>query len=173
MKPQGGVDETVPAPLAPSTELNTAASQLSQKQISNGMITSLMPISEVISHLNGRGCVNITGQLDETSCSKYPMFQGGFGDIYKAKLKSGAEVAIKTMRIFFGFDSRDQKFLKHAARELYTWSKCRHRNVQQLLGLVEFQCQIGMVSVWQGNGHLRDYVKRHPEVDRCQLVGLR
>ncbi|KAG8735327.1 hypothetical protein FRC10_010735 [Ceratobasidium sp. 414] len=160
------------ATLAPSEfliEPDVAVSQPLQEQVSNNVITSLMSISEVISHLNERGCANITDQLDETSCSKYPIFKGGFGDIYKAKLKSGTEVAIKTMRLFANLNSQDQKFLKRAARELYTWSKCQHRNVQQLLGLVEFQNQIGMVSVWEVNGDLHNYIRLQPGADRCQL----
>ncbi|KAG8724897.1 hypothetical protein FRC09_012309 [Ceratobasidium sp. 395] len=55
------------------------------------------------------------------------------------------------------------------ARELYTWSKCNHRNVANLLGLAEFREQIVMVSAWMENGDLRTYVNKYPTVDRLQL----
>ncbi|KAF8596589.1 kinase-like protein, partial [Ceratobasidium sp. AG-I] len=54
-------------------------------------------------------------------------------------------------------------------RELHTWSKCQNPNVIQLLGLVEFHDQIGMVSNWVENGTLPMYLRKHPEVDRCQM----
>ncbi|KAG8735222.1 hypothetical protein FRC10_010837 [Ceratobasidium sp. 414] len=130
-------------------------------------ITSLMTVSEVVAHLGTRGCSDLSDQLDEASCSKHPVSNGGYGDIYRAKLKDGTEVAIKTMRLLL--DAEGQKHIKHAARELYTWSKCRHRNVQQLLGLVEFRDQIGMVSVWETNGDLSSYLQRYPETDRYQI----
>ncbi|KAG8777935.1 hypothetical protein FRC12_000123 [Ceratobasidium sp. 428] len=130
-------------------------------------ITSRMTISEVIAHLGTRGCPDLNDQLDETSCSKYPISNGGYGDVYRAKLRDGTEVAIKTMRLLL--DAEGQKHIKHAARELYTWSKCRHRNVQRLLGLVEFRDQIGMVSTWEMNGDLSGYLQRHPEADRYQI----
>ncbi|KAG9086221.1 hypothetical protein FRC06_003217, partial [Ceratobasidium sp. 370] len=101
-----------PDPEIPLNESNVAAPELSPEQVSSDVITSVMSISEVILNLSNRGCEDITDQLDETSCSKHPIFKGGFGDIYKAKLKSGTEVAIKTMRLFVNSNSQDQKFLK-------------------------------------------------------------
>ncbi|KAG9080125.1 signal transducing kinase of the PAK [Ceratobasidium sp. 370] len=136
--------------------------------VSNAEITSLMTVSEVIARLGTRGCPDLGDQLDEASCTKYPISNGGYGDIYKAKLKNGTEVAIKTMRLLL--DAEGQKHIKHAARELYTWSKCRHRNVQRLLGLVEFRDQIGMVSAWETNGDLNSYLQHYPETDRYQIA---
>lgn len=62
------------------------------------------------------------------------------------------------------------EWTQHAARELHTWSKCRHPNVVELLGLAEFRGQIGMVSFWMENGNLPSYLARHHDADRCQLV---
>ncbi|KAG9079832.1 hypothetical protein FRC06_007415 [Ceratobasidium sp. 370] len=59
--------------------------------------------------------------------------------------------------------------LMHTAKEMYTWSKCQHPNVQRLLGLAEFRGQIAMVSAWEINGNLSEYLRLHPDVDRCQL----
>ncbi|KAG9125338.1 hypothetical protein FRC07_008021 [Ceratobasidium sp. 392] len=104
------------------------------------------------------------------SFSNFPISSGGFGDIYRGKIQGGTEIAVKTMRLReVDSNQQNQKSLKHAARELYAWSKFQHRNVQRLLGLVEFRGQIGMVSAWEANGSLPTYLERHPEVDRCQL----
>ncbi|QRV88622.1 Ephrin type-A receptor 4 [Ceratobasidium sp. AG-Ba] len=73
------------------------------------------------------------------------------------------------MQIFEGLDDETPKYSKHAARELYTWSKCQHPNIQRLLGLVQFRGQIGMVSEWVPNGNLLEYVSRHPDVNRYVL----
>ncbi|KAG8781498.1 hypothetical protein FRC12_021845 [Ceratobasidium sp. 428] len=73
------------------------------------------------------------------------------------------------MRYSVASKTGNRKSLKHAALELYTWSKCRHPNVQPLLGLVEFRGQIGMVSTWEVNGNLSEHVRLRPNVDRCWL----
>ncbi|KAG8781500.1 hypothetical protein FRC12_021847 [Ceratobasidium sp. 428] len=133
-------------------------------------ITSVMTFEEIIPHLNRRGCRNLADEMDPTSYSKNPVNGGGLGDIYKGVLKNGVEVAIKTIRPVYSQDEEIQKHLKRAAREIYTWSKCRHQNVQPLLGLLEFRGQIGMVSVWEKHGNIKNYLRLNPVVDSCQLV---
>ncbi|KAG8702872.1 hypothetical protein FRC09_004484 [Ceratobasidium sp. 395] len=124
--------------------------QSAQAPVSNDIVTSLM--------------------LNKESCSQYSICNGGFGDVFLGKLKGGSQVAIKTMRYSVGSESENRKSLKHAALELYTWSKCRHPNVHPLLGLVEFRNQIGMVSTWEVNGNLSEHIRLRPTVDRCLLV---
>ncbi|KAG8702874.1 hypothetical protein FRC09_004486 [Ceratobasidium sp. 395] len=125
-------------------------------------ITSVMTFEEIIPHLNRRGCRNLADEMDPTSYSKNSVNGGGLGDIYKGVLKNGVEVAIKTIRPVYSQDEEIQKHLKRAAREIYTWSKCRHQNVQPLLGLLEFRGQIGMVSVWEKHGNIKNYLKLNP-----------
>jgi hypothetical protein len=55
-------------------------------------------------------------------------------------------------------------------RELYTWSKAKHENVQELLGVVLFQGRLGMVSPWMEHGNMQEYIRKYPQVDRRQLV---
>ncbi|KAG8793927.1 hypothetical protein FRC12_001151 [Ceratobasidium sp. 428] len=130
----------------------------------------LQSLVEVILCLVKQGCANMTKQLDLDSCSSFPISSGGFGDIYQGKIQGGAQVAIKTMRLReVNLDQQNQKSLKHAAYELYAWSKFQHRNVQRLLGLVEFRGQIGMLSTWEVNGNLPTYLEKHPEANRCEL----
>ncbi|KAG8718869.1 hypothetical protein FRC09_011986 [Ceratobasidium sp. 395] len=132
-------------------------------------ITSTTTPEQIVLHLSTRGCANMTDQLDLTTCSTYPISSGGFGDIYRCKLKNEIEVAIKTIRLYVDSSEQSQKHAKHAARELYTWSKCQHPNVQQLLGLVMFRGQIGMIAAWESNGDMPQYLERSRDVDRCKM----
>ncbi|KAG8792426.1 hypothetical protein FRC12_006141 [Ceratobasidium sp. 428] len=135
-------------------------------------ITSTTTPKQIVLYLGIRGCTNLTDQLDLTTCSAFPISSGGFGDIYRCKLKDDMEVAIKTIRLYADPTEQSQKHMKHTARELYTWSKCRHPNVQQLLGLVMFRDQIGMVAAWESNGDMPRYLQRSPNTDRCKMVNF-
>ncbi|QRW06932.1 hypothetical protein RhiLY_05931 [Ceratobasidium sp. AG-Ba] len=130
-------------------------------------ITSTTTLEEIVSHLSVRGCNDMTGDINMATCTEYPISSGGFGDIYKCRTKRGAEVAIKTIRIQIGSGEQNQKPLKAAAREIYTWSKFQHANVQPLLGLMRFRGQIGMIAKWESNGNLPQYLSLHPQIDRC------
>ncbi|KAG9113372.1 Microtubule-associated protein, microtubule dynamics during spindle orientation, partial [Ceratobasidium sp. 392] len=127
----------------------------------------LQPASEVIAHLGNHGCNDITDKLDLASSSSYPIFNGGFGDVYKVKLRDGTQVAVKTMRVQINSGSEGAKHLKNAARELHTWAKCDHPNVLKLLGLARFRDQIGMVSLWMDHGSLPSYLQLEPTANRC------
>ncbi|CUA71078.1 Ephrin type-A receptor 4 [Rhizoctonia solani] len=130
------------------------------------IINSTMRASEIVTALGYYGCRNLGPKLDLRSCSEHPLCNGGLGDVYMAKVDH-LKVAIKTTRVYVM--NKDEKYLKYAAKELYTWSKCKHPNVLNLLGLVEFRGQIGMVSEWMSNGDVRTYLDTRPETDRCQL----
>ncbi|KAG8785536.1 hypothetical protein FRC12_017464, partial [Ceratobasidium sp. 428] len=132
-------------------------------------ISSLLSAREIVSILATHGCENITSRLDQSSCSSFALFSGGFGDVYRGRLYNGVRVAIKAMRMQILSSEEDAKPLKDAARELYTWSKCAHPNVLGLLGVVEFRDQIGMVAEWMENGNLPLYIKLRPSVNRCRL----
>ncbi|KAG9116812.1 hypothetical protein FRC07_007440 [Ceratobasidium sp. 392] len=94
---------------------------------------------------------------------------GGFGDIYRGKLQDGTTVAIKALRHHILLQDAAPKALKRAMRELYTWSKAKHKNVQELLGVITFQGQLGMISLWMDNGNLEEYIQKCPDVDRRDL----
>ncbi|KAG9111308.1 hypothetical protein FRC07_008064 [Ceratobasidium sp. 392] len=119
------------------------------------VVDSTMVASEIIAHLGSRNCPDLSDQLDEELCSRHPLSNGGYGDVYRGSLKSGESVALKSM-----IDT---------ARELYTWSKCQHAHVAKLLGLAMFRNQIAMVSPWMENGSMMSYIERNPSADRCQL----
>ncbi|KAF8602351.1 kinase-like protein, partial [Ceratobasidium sp. AG-I] len=54
-------------------------------------------------------------------------------------------------------------------REIHTWSKCEHRYVLKLFGLVQFRGHIGMVSPWVTRGSLNNYLMDNPSVNRPRL----
>ncbi|QRV90507.1 hypothetical protein RhiJN_18525 [Ceratobasidium sp. AG-Ba] len=138
-----------------------------EPQAVEAKITNITTPQQIVSLLRYQGCVDLTSQLDLGTCTEYPISSGGFGDIYRCTLKDDTQVAIKTIRLYVGLSEQDYKVLKYAARELYTWSKCQHPNVQPLLGLVMFRGQIGMIARWESNGSLPFYLERNPDVDRC------
>jgi hypothetical protein len=54
---------------------------------------------EIVAHLGNHGCRDITNELNLSSCSAYPVANGGFGDVYTVGLHDGSQVAVKTMRL--------------------------------------------------------------------------
>ncbi|QRV74673.1 Serine/threonine-protein kinase [Ceratobasidium sp. AG-Ba] len=124
-------------------------------------------VSGVLAQLCSHGCQDLSNSLDRSAISARPVSRGGFGEVYSGKLSNGTSIALKVITIPEHYD--DPKHLKHAARELHTWSKCKHPNVVPLLGLAEFDNRIAMVSCWLENGDLRKYVNRNPAADRLSL----
>ncbi|KAG9100243.1 phosphatidylinositol-binding protein scs2 [Ceratobasidium sp. UAMH 11750] len=134
------------------------------------IIGGATPLPDVVLLLVEHGCQDITGTLDPSACGEYPISSGGFGDVYKGKLRDGSPIAIKCMRIVVNPDSpEDQKHLKCAAREIHTWSKLHHRYTSRLLGLALFRGQIAMVSPWAERGSLPIYLAKKPELNKLLL----
>lgn len=106
--------------------------------------------------------------MDPLSYSINPISSGDFGDVYRGALTNARQVVIKAIRIPINSND-DQKALKSAARGVIALSTHGHPNVLQLLGLVEFRDQIGMVYDWMENGNLTVYLEQHPDVDRYRM----
>ncbi|KAF8608126.1 hypothetical protein BDV93DRAFT_504630 [Ceratobasidium sp. AG-I] len=74
-----------------------------------------------------------TSELNKASyCSSSPVAFGGFSEVYQATLRHGAQVAVKCVKSSV---SSDYEAVKHTARELDAWSKLRHANILELLGM--------------------------------------
>ncbi|KDN46663.1 hypothetical protein RSAG8_04043, partial [Rhizoctonia solani AG-8 WAC10335] len=129
---------------------------------------SLKVAREVVRRLALHGCENITDHIDEDSFGPFPLFRGGFGDVFRGSLLSSLRVAVKTPHISSNILGEDLQYIK-ATREIHTWSKCDHPNVLHFLGLAEFRGQIGMVAPWMENGSLPRYLEKVFSVDRCKL----
>ncbi|KAF8593357.1 kinase-like protein, partial [Ceratobasidium sp. AG-I] len=98
-----------------------------------------------------------------------PVAGGGFSDVYRGKLLDGTTIAIKCLRLYDQSTDKSHKNPKHTARELYAWSRFKHKNVVPLLGLAMFNNQLAMISPWMSNGNVMAYLDNHPESDRCIL----
>ncbi|CAE6409216.1 unnamed protein product [Rhizoctonia solani] len=127
-----------------------------------------MVAREVVRRLALHGCENITDHIDEDSFGPFPLFRGGFGDVFRGSLLSSLRVAVKTPHISSNILGEDLQYIK-ATREIHTWSKCDHPNVLHFLGLVVFRDQIGMVAPWMENGSLSSYLRKTLSADRCKL----
>ncbi|CAE6455243.1 unnamed protein product [Rhizoctonia solani] len=134
-----------------------------------GTISRRMTMDEVLNELYLHGCKNITPYLNRSMSGDVPMASGGFGDVYRGVLNNGRDVGLKCVRLEVDSDDGGRKKVKDAARELYIWSKCKHPNVLELIGVTQHRNQIAMVSPWMDNGDLTRFLHSHPEANRYDL----
>ncbi|KAH7323384.1 kinase-like domain-containing protein [Rhizoctonia solani] len=132
------------------------------------MISRNMPLPDVVSHLVARGCRDLSGHIDESAFDPLPSLGGGSGDIYFGNLLDSTPVCVKVAR-FTSDITRRAKSQVYASREIHTWNKCNHPNILPFLGLAVFRERIAIVSPWIKNGTMRDFLKEHPDTDRCRL----
>ncbi|CAE7226331.1 unnamed protein product [Rhizoctonia solani] len=133
------------------------------------MVTSHMTTQDIFECLTRAGCVDLSSQMDSKQDTAMIMSGGGFGNIWKGELHSGAKVAIKAWRTDT-LEPCDYRTVKRAARELHLWSRMDHPNIHRLQGVILFRDQyLGMVSEWMDNGNLHQYLRKHPAADRFQL----
>ena len=50
------------------------------------------------------------------------------------------------------------------------WKRLSHPNIVPFLGVTDDPAPLSMVLEWMPNGEIRDYIRKHPEADRLQLV---
>ncbi|KAL5636242.1 hypothetical protein ACGC1H_004905 [Rhizoctonia solani] len=134
-----------------------------------GTISRKMTMDEVLHELYLHGCKNITPYLNRSMSGDSPVAGGGFGDVYRGALNNGTDVGLKCVRLEVDSDDGGKKKVKDAARELYIWSKCKHPNILELIGVTQHRNQIAMVSPWMANGDLTRFLHTHPETNRYDL----
>ncbi|KAG8734604.1 hypothetical protein FRC10_011611, partial [Ceratobasidium sp. 414] len=81
------------------------------REVTTFMVQYALTVEELITCFGDRGCTDITDQLDLESCTTYPLFSGGFGDVYRGETVDGVEVAIKTMRLYVASEDGEKKRL--------------------------------------------------------------
>ncbi|CAE6504651.1 unnamed protein product [Rhizoctonia solani] len=136
------------------------------------LIGQHMVIQDMFELLASHGCVDLTPKMDINQDTAILMSGGGFGDIWRGELLDGTKVAIKAWRDSL-VEHCDYKTLKRATREIYYWSKMRHENVHELMGVLLFKGQsLGMVSEWMENGNLHEYLRKNPDTDRYQMASI-
>ncbi|KAG9082765.1 hypothetical protein FRC06_004865, partial [Ceratobasidium sp. 370] len=146
-------------------------------------ISAETSVSDAFDYLVRHACLDLTSQLDLSSCPDAALSGGRFGDVWRGRLLDWTQVAIKCLRLHTAVNSKAIKVRsrfelggnprspqQHAARELYFWSKLKHSNVLELLGFAMFQGQLAMISPWMEKGTLNDHIRRHPALDRWALV---
>ncbi|KAH7338689.1 WD40-repeat-containing domain protein [Rhizoctonia solani] len=152
-----------------SYTITEGTTQTPEADSSPELVEHHMSTQEMFDLLLRHGCVNLTSEMDPKQDNAFQMSGGGFGDIWRGELHNGTRVAIKVWREPV-IEQCDYKSLKRATREIHYWSKMKHENVHQLMGVIMFKGQsLGMVSEWMENGNLHDYLRRSPDVDRHQL----
>ncbi|CAE6505247.1 unnamed protein product [Rhizoctonia solani] len=119
--------------------------------------------------LKRHNCVDLSSQMDTKQDTAILRSGGGFGNIWMGSMCDGTKVAIKAWRSD-ALEHCDYKTLKRATREIYYWSKMKHDNIHQLIGVIIFKGHyLGMVSQWMEYGNLSEYIRKQPNADRYQL----
>ncbi|QRW12040.1 Tyrosine-protein kinase [Ceratobasidium sp. AG-Ba] len=118
---------------------------------------------------------DLTPALDPSSFPEWSVARGGFGEVWKGdiidKSRAGREtVAVKRLTMYSNRGEEGaRKVLKRTTREIYIWSRLRHRNILPLLGFCAFRGGIGLVSPWQEAGNATAWVNENPGVNRLGL----
>ncbi|KAK3206461.1 hypothetical protein Dsin_020507 [Dipteronia sinensis] len=96
--------------------------------------------------------------------------EGGFGTVYKGKLKDGSVVAVKRARK----TKIDRSTLLEFKNEILTLSKIEHLNLVRLLGYIEDRDERLMVMEYVGNGNLREHLdgKRGNGLEIAELLDI-
>ncbi|EUC59180.1 tyrosine kinase catalytic domain protein [Rhizoctonia solani AG-3 Rhs1AP] len=127
-------------------------------------MSSLEMFQQVVAH----GCTDLSSQIDPSAYTTMAIHGGAMGDIYKGKLRSGLDIAVKVWRVS-SMPEDGSRHMKRAMREIYHWSKIKHENIQELMGVVLLHNRLGMVSLWMENGNLKDYIRANPSSNRYSL----
>ncbi|KAF8712221.1 kinase-like protein, partial [Rhizoctonia solani] len=133
-------------------------------------IRGTMSCDEILKLLQHHGCTDVTKRLDLGQCVQDPVSYGGFGDVYTGTLYDRLNVAMKCLRVTTqanGVETRSH--LKRAAHEVYVWSKCKHSNVLELVGVAQYRSRIVMVSPWMKQGNLVTFLSKNPDVDKYAI----
>ncbi|KAG9123213.1 hypothetical protein FRC07_000092, partial [Ceratobasidium sp. 392] len=127
-----------------------------------------LPMQDVFRLLVKSGCPDLGDEIDPSQCPTAPYAGGRFGDVWCSELQDRTQAAIKCLRLHTTSDT-SLKTIKRAARELYYWSKAKHENVLELIGIAIFRGRLAMISPWMTNGTLHNYIYNHPNANRWDL----
>ncbi|KAF9646896.1 kinase-like protein [Thelephora ganbajun] len=94
-----------------------------------------------------------------------PVAFGGFCDVYRGTLGTGADICIKKIRICArdDIDEVKQSFCKEAV----VWKHLSHPNIVPFIGVTLEPLQL--MSEWVPGGELREYMRKNPNTN---LIGL-
>lgn len=115
-------------------------------------------------------------------------WEGGFADVSRGEY-GGRPVAVKQLkaRAKDGFDKvfkvSDRTWpgdygrlfsIQRLCREVLIWKRLSHPNILPLLGVSMSNSPqyFRIISEWMPNGHVTEYIRSNPEVNRLRLVSL-
>ncbi|CUA67873.1 WD repeat-containing protein 5 homolog [Dictyostelium discoideum] [Rhizoctonia solani] len=128
-----------------------------------------MSMQQMFDCLIGHGCIDVSSNMSTVQEAAMVVSGGGFGDIWMCHTYDGMKVAVKAWQKK-SVERCSPKTMKRAARELYYWSRMKHKNIHHLMGVIIFKnLYLGMVSEWMENGNLHEYILSHPTANRYQL----
>ncbi|CAE6471781.1 unnamed protein product [Rhizoctonia solani] len=158
--------------LGGSTTVSTTRIQRSANNSGTlGQIGSATSLEEILQHLVGHGCVNLTQRIDSSQSSELPLSSGNFRDIYRGTLQDGTLIRLESLRFQAGVAGDGRKLLKHTAHEIYAWSKCQHSNILQLIGVAQYRGRLAMISPWVEHNDLILFLsqQRYSQIARLKL----
>ncbi|CAE7064968.1 unnamed protein product [Rhizoctonia solani] len=135
------------------------------------VLSRSMPLSEIVSHMVRKGCPDLTNDLDMGTFPWIADSSGGSAWIYLGKLHDSTLVAVKVP----GRSTTAAVSQMDTIREMHAWNKVhhfgqfQHPNIVPFLGLAFFRNRLSMVLPLLKNGHLRRFLARYPDTDRCIL----
>ncbi|KAI6108701.1 kinase-like domain-containing protein [Pisolithus croceorrhizus] len=124
-----------------------------------------------------KGSVLLVDLTDEvTKVGQYPVFHGGFADVWKGVWTNSAgvskAVALKFLRqcCDVAQDVRE-KVLRRLKAEVIAWHRLQHPNIAPLYGVIQSVNSMAMVSPWCKNGTIMHYLEREDvQPDRLALL---
>ncbi|KAF9074254.1 hypothetical protein BDP27DRAFT_1197343, partial [Rhodocollybia butyracea] len=89
----------------------------------------------------------------------FPIWGGGYADIWKGQAANGDPLCLKVLRVFATKASRKQLF-KDFSQEALVWSQLAHPNILPFLGISMdlFPERFCLVSPWCSYGNVGDYL---------------
>ncbi|KAJ7914607.1 kinase-like domain-containing protein [Mycena leptocephala] len=120
--------------------------------------------------IHGRGLEGRVTQDDQ-----YPFAGGGNSNIYRGKLTRSdgrkIRVAIKMIRASDDGSGHLDDILRRLKREVDVWRRLRHKNILPFIGVCDDVAPFPvLISPFYKFGHVGTYLKKHPTVDRNELV---
>ncbi|CAE6540203.1 unnamed protein product [Rhizoctonia solani] len=134
-------------------------------------VGSKMTLADIMRHLVEHGCKDLTLSLDLPQSSELPLSSSDFRDTYRGILQNGTHIQLETLRFRAGMTGDRIKLLKHTAHEIYVWSKCKHVNILELLGVAQYHGHLMMVSPWVEQKDLIGFLsrQRYTTVGRLEM----
>ncbi|KAJ7500320.1 kinase-like domain-containing protein [Mycena galericulata] len=110
-----------------------------------------------------------------TQDDQYPFAGGGNSNIYRGKLARSdgrkIRVAIKMIRVSDDGSGHLDELLRRLRREIDVWKRLRHKNILPFIGVCSNIAPLPvLISPFYKFGHVGTFLKKHPTVDRNDLV---